>query len=185
MAAMSSPVDALAARLVAITAIVARTARRGAVAMTVAALVAGAVLLLPDPSGFGRRGALWWLLVGALFVPAGVVFLFSRTIAALRGLVEGWRRHVASIADEAVAAVADMASTVQTAVIERRGIGRLVIGVLGLRRLLATFRELTGTAAPAAAAVSPGLLGLTALAVAAGVGVAFLALVLVLARVIV
>jgi hypothetical protein len=125
------------------------------------------------------------LLVGLLCAPAAVVFLFSRAVVALGRLVEGWRRHVASIADEAATAVADVASTVQTAVMERRGIGRLVTGVLGLRRLLATFRELTGAAAPAAAVVSPGLLGLTALAVVAGGGVAFLALALVVARVIV
>jgi hypothetical protein len=152
--------------------------------MAIAALVCGAVILLPDPAGFDRRGGLWWLLATVLFTPAAVVFAFSRTLAELGDLVEGWRRHVSSITDEAASAVADLAGTVQTAMMERRGVGRLVTGVLGLRRLLVTFRELLGSAAPAAAAVSPGLLGITALAVGAGAGVGLLALVLVLVRVI-
>ena len=182
---MPSPVDALVARLSSITSVVVRAARRGAWAMAIAALVTGAVLVLPDPGGFGRRGALWWLLIVALFAPAAVVFLFSRTVASLGDLVEGWRSHVASIAEETTAALTDLAGTVQTAVMERRGVGRLVTGMLGLRRLAATYQGLVGTAAPAAAVVSPGLLGLTALAVVAGGCVGILAVIVVLARVIV
>ena len=182
---MSSPVDALAARLTAITAVVVRAARRAAAATAIAALVAGGVLLLPEPVGFGRRGVLWVFLAVVLFAPAGIVFVFSRTVAGLGDLVEGWRRHVASIADEATRSIADLAGTVQAAVMERRGVGRLVTGLLGLRRVLASFREIMGTAAPAAAAVSPWLLGLSALAVVAGVGVGLVAVVLALVRVIV
>lgn len=182
---MPSPIDAVAARLAAITGVVVRAARRAALALAIAAAVCTAVLLLPAPTGFGRGGAAWWLLAGVLFVPSGIVFVFTRSVAGLGDLIEGWRRHVASVADETASAILDVADSVQTAVMERRGIGRVVTGALGLRRLLATVREVAGTATPAVAVASPGLLGLTAVAMAAGVGVGLLAIVLVLVRIVV
>lgn len=180
---MVSPLDALAVRVAGITAAVARGARRAAAAAAIAALVASGVLLMPSPVGFERQGVAWWLLGLILLLPAGVVYGYSRSVDRLGEMIGGWRGYLTAAADETVAALADLAATVQAALRERRGFGRLAIGAWGLRRLVERFRDLSGAAVPVVAAVSPTRLRLTALAVAVGVGIAAVCALLVLIRV--
>ncbi len=153
--------------------------------MGAAGAIAVGVLLLPAPAGFGRSGPAWWVLALAILAPAGFVYAFSLSTRRTAAVVAAWRAQVASAANEAIQAVTELAASVQKAVVTRRGVGRLAAGLLGLRRIVGAFGEITGSAAPAAASMNPTMLGLTALAVVAGFGVAVLAALLVLIRVIV
>lgn len=183
MPSMNRSLDALMAPIIGLIAVVARYARRTALAMGAAAIVVVAVLRSEPPAGFGWSFPGWWLPALVVFAPSAILFVFALSAGRMAKVVREWPAQFGAAAEGALDSVMGAAEAAVATTQRRRSFVGLARGVWELRTLVGRVRNLLGRAAPAALTLSPGYLLLTVLAVAAGTAVMFAAGGLVLLRV--
>lgn len=165
---MQDRIEALVARLIDLTDAVAIGARWSAVSAAGAALVVAAVLRLEPGLGFGWSFAGWWIPALMLFVPAAVMYAFSRSARQLGNLAAEWPQRVGDVADTGVDSAIEVVGGIRAVVSERRGLIGFAQGVWGLRSAVGSVRSAIGDAMPAVATLNPTFLLATAASVVGG-----------------
>jgi hypothetical protein len=175
-------IDTLIRSLVDIATMVSTAARGAAIAFGLGALLAVLVMRLEPPAGFGGAFPGWWIVALALFAPAIILAIWSFNVGKIVEASKTWPHEIAQATRSGVDSTTEVLGAVKSAVAERRGLGRLVKGVWGMRSVAGSLREIAGDAVPAMAAFSPFSLLATAAAVLGGLAAMGIALLLGAAR---
>lgn len=182
MLSMVVRIDALVQRLVDIAAMLSKAARGVAIGFALAALVAVLVLRIEPPVGFGWSFPGWWITALALFAPAAIVLLWSFNAGKIVKAAQTWPHEIANATTSGVEATTEVLGAVKSTVSEKRGLGRLVRGMWGMRSVAGSVRSIAGDTVPVMAAMTPSSLIVTAAGILAGLAVVGIALLLALAR---